>query len=337
MSWSACARTANSCAGFFLDNNLGRAIQPMEGHSGPFLLYYPITIAVGFFPWSVFLPAMGIWLVARLRQTDAWRLPSLLLTCWVGLYVFAFSAAQTKLPGYIVPCFPALALMMGGFVRQFSTGLRVARPAWLGVGLVTLGIAGLAIGIGGVVATRMRLPGEEWLALIGLVPVIGAAIAFALLRRGRPMAASVGLAAMAVTFSTIAFGFVLVRVGGRDEYRAVFAAIERRSANPNIGSFDGVEPSWVFYANRQIQPLTPTGPAPVSEWKITPIPAVEFFAQDQDRFIITTEDGWKWLRKSLPADATLLAESPRFLSTGRWLLIGHESTVAAARSHASSR
>jgi 4-amino-4-deoxy-L-arabinose transferase-like glycosyltransferase len=323
--------------GFFLDNNFGRAMQPMEGHSGPFLLYYPATIALGFFPWSVLLPAMGIWLVTRLRQADPWHSACLLLACWIGLYVVAFSAAQTKLPGYIVPCFPALALLMGGFVREFSTGLRVAPPAWLRVALVTLGVAGLAIGVGGVIATRMRLPGEEWLALIGLVPVIGAGIAFALLWRGRPMAASVGLAAMAVTFSTIAFGFILVRVGGRDEYRAVFAAIERRSRDPHIGSFDGVEPSWVFYANQQIQPLIPAGPTPASEWKVTPLPAGEFFAQDQDRFIITTEDGWKWLRKSLPADARVLADSPRFLSTGRWLLIGHEPAVAAAPSQASSR
>ena len=38
---------------FFWDHNLGRAAQPMEGHSGgPW--FYPVAILVGFFPWSVF-------------------------------------------------------------------------------------------------------------------------------------------------------------------------------------------------------------------------------------------------------------------------------------------
>ncbi len=313
--------------GFFLDNNLGRALQPMEGHGGPFLLYYPVTIAVGFFPWSVFLPALGIWLVAKLRSADPWRPACILLMCWVGLYVTAFSLAQTKLPGYIAPCFPALALLMGGFVRQLSAGVRVARPVWFRIGVATLGIAGVAIGVGGVVAARSRLPGDEWLGLIGLIPVAGAGVAFALLRRGRPLAASVGITAAAVAFSTIVFGFVLVRIGGRDEHRAVIAAIKRRCDDPQIGSFDGIEPSWVFYAERPIQPLTLTGAAP----------AADFFRRDRDRFIITTEQGWKWLQPALPADAKVLADSPRFLSQGRWLLIGHDLPFAAAPSHASSR
>ena len=304
----------------------------MEGHAGPFLLYYPVTITVGLFPWSVLLPAMLIWLVARLRRTDPWRTACCLLTCWAGLYIVAFSVAQTKLPGYIVPCFPALALLMGGFVRQVSAGVRVAPPVWLRAGLATLGIAGLAIGVGGVIAARIRLPGQEWLGLIGAVPMVGAGIAFTLLRRGRPLAASVGLAATAVVFCTLAFGVVLVHVGGRQEHRELLTAIERGSHDPHIGSFEGVEPSWVFYAKQPIQPLILSGTAPPVDWKVTPLPAAEYFGRDHDRFIITTEDGWKWLRTVLPVDARVVAESPRFLSSGRWLLIGHDSVILQARS-----
>ena len=39
--------------GFFLEHNLGRATSAMEGHSGG-IWFYPATILVGFFPWSVF-------------------------------------------------------------------------------------------------------------------------------------------------------------------------------------------------------------------------------------------------------------------------------------------
>src|SRR5262249_77196 len=39
---------------FFLEHNLNRARQPLEGHSGP-IFFYLIAILPGFFPWSVFL------------------------------------------------------------------------------------------------------------------------------------------------------------------------------------------------------------------------------------------------------------------------------------------
>ena len=46
---------------FFWEHNLGRAAQPMEGHSGG-LWYYPVAILVGFFPWSVFaVPVARTW------------------------------------------------------------------------------------------------------------------------------------------------------------------------------------------------------------------------------------------------------------------------------------
>ena len=108
-------------------------------------------------------------------------------------------------------------------------------------------------------------------------------------------------------------------------HQAVCAAIRTNSKDPHIGSFGGVEPSWVFYVKQPIQPLSLTDevPAECYDWKVKPIRAADFFAQGRDQFIITTNQEWEWLRPTLPADAQVLAESPRFLRKGRWLLIGH--------------
>ena len=44
---------------FFGRHIIGRALSPMEGHGGNFLLYlpyYPAMMIAGFFPWVIFLP-----------------------------------------------------------------------------------------------------------------------------------------------------------------------------------------------------------------------------------------------------------------------------------------
>ena len=50
--------------GFLVDHNIGRAVQSLEGHGGS-VLYYPLALLVGFFPWSVF--AVPVWR-PRLRR-----------------------------------------------------------------------------------------------------------------------------------------------------------------------------------------------------------------------------------------------------------------------------
>src|SRR5690606_15410206 len=44
-------------SGFFWEHNVNRALQPMEGHRGS-ILYYPVALLVGFFPWSVLTAPM---------------------------------------------------------------------------------------------------------------------------------------------------------------------------------------------------------------------------------------------------------------------------------------
>lgn len=310
--------------GFFLEHHLQRALHPMEDHSGPFLLYYLATIAGGFFPWSVFLIPLVVWLVSQFRQGDSSRMACLFCLCWVGVYVVIFSLASTKLPGYITPCFPALSLLMGHFMCRLSAAEKV--PAlWTIWGVVVLGGAGLAGTFGYVVVARLLLPGEECLGLIGLILVFGAVAAFILLQQRRLRAASVSLLVTAIAFQTTVFGVGLVRLGGNEGQRALCAAITRHANNPRLGGFGSLEPSWVFYAQRAIQPLTlkPLPELPPNPWKARPIQAAEFLGQGGDRLIITNDVDWQRLQPTLPADVRILAESPSGRGKGRWLLIGH--------------
>ena len=70
--------------------------------------YFFLVLGIGFLPWSFFIPvtAKNLW---NRTFTGA----NLLLTLWVILPFAFFSASNAKLPHYILPIYPALAILTG--------------------------------------------------------------------------------------------------------------------------------------------------------------------------------------------------------------------------------
>jgi 4-amino-4-deoxy-L-arabinose transferase-like glycosyltransferase len=95
-------------ATFFVHEHLRRVAQAMQGHGGPFWIYLPM-IALGFFPWVMFLPA-GLLRSPRAEAAACWRV---LCLVWIACVLVVFSMVRTKLPGYITPLFPPMALLVG--------------------------------------------------------------------------------------------------------------------------------------------------------------------------------------------------------------------------------
>ncbi len=70
--------------------------------------YFFLVLGIGFLPWSFFIPvtAKNLW---NRTFTGA----NLFLTLWVILPFAFFSASNAKLPHYILPIYPALAILTG--------------------------------------------------------------------------------------------------------------------------------------------------------------------------------------------------------------------------------
>jgi 4-amino-4-deoxy-L-arabinose transferase-like glycosyltransferase len=88
----------------------------MQGHGGP-IYSYVLVVLVGFLPWSPF----GVLAIRRagLRGTDDERSRFLRLFVTFGAITFVFfSIAATKLPSYIFPVFPTLALLTGDLLAR---------------------------------------------------------------------------------------------------------------------------------------------------------------------------------------------------------------------------
>lgn len=129
---------------FWLRDNLGRFLQPLEGHGGPILYYVPVLL-LGFFPWSGLLTGV-LDRRSYARDPVGWG-----LWAWGGGVLLFFSLSATKLPSYLLPALPAFALLIVRAPRfPDSVGSRVSQWLTAGAGAVLLLAAVIA-------ASRLRM------------------------------------------------------------------------------------------------------------------------------------------------------------------------------------
>jgi 4-amino-4-deoxy-L-arabinose transferase-like glycosyltransferase len=96
---------------FFLNHNLSRFFSTIHQHPGPLYYYIPILLC-SLFPWSGLAVAALIRLAPRREPVDR------LLLIWLLAPLVFFSAAGSKLPGYVLPCLPPLALLAGRLAAE---------------------------------------------------------------------------------------------------------------------------------------------------------------------------------------------------------------------------
>ena len=299
--------------GFLLEHNLGRAMRPMEGHNGS-ILYYPAAVLFGFFPWSVFMLPLLLHGVQQARSRRGVSPAYTLAFCWLGVYLGVFSVAQTKLPSYITPCYPGLALLAAAYVHDWTRRSVTAPRLWSRAALGSLAAVGIVICIALPIVAHRYLPGEEWLGVLGLIPLVGAAVSLYFSERDDARKAALSFAAMAVLLSTGILGWMTGQIDRHQQSDRILSAIRQLPQPSEIASYGCLEPSWVFYARQ-----------PITELQQEPR---DFLAAGPHRCVITTDDRWKELQPELPAGVTRLAEVPYFLKDERLVLLGWPAAAA---------
>ncbi|OGW74955.1 MAG: hypothetical protein A2Z72_07490 [Omnitrophica bacterium RBG_13_46_9] len=139
---------------FFGFHNVIRFLEPEHKWGDVFYYYFP-NVIVGFFPWIMFLP-LGIWQVFR-EENRRFRKAGIFLITWFLVIFTFFSFSRTKLPTYIFPLYPALALLTGRFWGIFldkglTQKMERAMKGFLGIFLIS--IAGGMIGLSVITAKR---------------------------------------------------------------------------------------------------------------------------------------------------------------------------------------
>lgn len=242
---------------FFLELNFGSFLSETSHHPEPLHYYVPALLG-GFFPWSFFLPAALVRAWQRRGEDDHGGTTFSLL--WAGLYFAFFSAAESKLPTYILPIFPPLALLVGRLWQELASaptpGLRKA-VLWSFAPFLLLPLAAI------VAVQTHRLPLLEMAARYGLSlaeaasPLValsvGLAAAFALVLAGRSRAGFAGIAISFAAFIALFASFIVPLMSERRSSREV--AIQLDALLPEgepIACYSSIRDSALFYTDRKL-------------------------------------------------------------------------------------
>jgi 4-amino-4-deoxy-L-arabinose transferase-like glycosyltransferase len=130
---------------FFFHQNLGR-FEGTVNHQQPVWWYIPVFFC-GYLPWTVFLMA-GLPYIKRLWLKRTWTHRQRLMIfsiSWLAFVLVLFSFVPTKLPTYIVPLSPALAILVGLYL-DFLVRIR-GRKALIAFSLCILAAASAPLAV----------------------------------------------------------------------------------------------------------------------------------------------------------------------------------------------
>jgi 4-amino-4-deoxy-L-arabinose transferase-like glycosyltransferase len=170
-----------TAVGYYLFN---RFFGVVENQPGPWWYYGPVLL-LGAMPWTALIPPAIAGLLRRRHE-----MASQVILLWCGLVVAFYSAAGTKLPNYILPVYPVLAIGIARLLRDLlddPAGARSAPARWAAA---LLPIPSIFFAVAVVVYGSIKYPDEARalagpLALVAGVLTGGPLVAWGLLLRGR--------------------------------------------------------------------------------------------------------------------------------------------------------
>lgn len=308
---------------FFGTHNVGRFLNPMDNHRGSIFYYLPATLA-GFFPWSMFAIPVALLAVRRVLAEPVVSRPQLFLLCWITVVFGFFSLASTKLPSYVLPAYPALALLTADWLIAWRNRDAAIWSGWPRISWGVLALVGVAVLLGvpslGLnwegrsLAERVNLhPGVLGdavpLALIGLIPLLTAAFgSWCLWRQDRSQA----LLSLAVGNGAFCLGLLGAGASTVDRHQftdEIVHVADATGVQPTpLGTFCYFQPSMSFYAR---QPLV----------RCQQIAEAEAHLRDAQGLLIMTDAGRAVFEEQSECSLEVVAIRPNFPRPGDLYLV----------------
>jgi 4-amino-4-deoxy-L-arabinose transferase-like glycosyltransferase len=188
---------------FFIHEHVERFLTTQHNRVQPGWYFGPILL-LGLLPWSLLalhrLP--GAWAADRRGRFR----PRVLLIAWCVVVFGFFSVSGSKLPSYIVPMFPALALLLGDRLRDISPRALAGHAALIAV-LAVVALAAVSHAAGRDDPETPRAMAQAyaiWLQAAAGAMLLAALAAAALAVRRRTFAALLSIAAGGAVAATLA-------------------------------------------------------------------------------------------------------------------------------------
>jgi 4-amino-4-deoxy-L-arabinose transferase-like glycosyltransferase len=154
---------------YIVHHHIMRFLGKEFGHNAPFWAYLPVLL-IGLFPWFV----IGVWAGWQSLRASRSRPPAAepdrslaMWALWAVVIIVFFSLGKSKLPGYIQPATPALALLAA---VRLDRAWSARRGLTRGEGIV-IGATGLLLGV-----LLLTAGGLGWWWRSQPVPTIGSRV-----------------------------------------------------------------------------------------------------------------------------------------------------------------
>ena len=267
----AYARAAGggSLSTVLLRENITRFLQAWNNVQ-PWWFYFG-RFPSSFLPWAVFLPAAA-WAGVRLARPE--ERPALRwLALWFGVVFAFFSASSGKRTVYLLPLFPAAALLVG-----WTLAVALPRAGRAGVRAFRLSAAPLLLllVVAAVAAPLLLFPLHPTVRVPAMVAsalfALGAAALTVPVVRGRPVAFLGGLVGLCVALLLLSEHILLPRLNPYQNFRQ--AAAELAAVVPPTARLASAEPRrevLFFYSGRRGGRVT--SPEEVVDFLAAPGPA----------------------------------------------------------------
>jgi len=285
---------------FFIHEHVERFLSPGHRREGAWY-YFLVLLIPGVLPWLGWLPQA---LAAGARRAPGRFQPRLLLLLWFAVIFVFFSVSTSKLPGYIVPVFPALALLTALCLDAAGRRPHMVAAALLAVtGAVLAAAAPVALATGGGGATPHLLRSyQPWLVCAGGVMMAGGCLAWRHAARGRrdPTVLTMAVAGFLATHLVVA-GF---EAYGKDRAGTALLPAIRSELTPatTLYAVGRYEQSLTFYLGR---------PAILVDY----VDEFAFGLQHEPHLALSTLDAFvaRWLRDAADGKPGLAIASPEMV------------------------
>ena len=251
---------------FIFQHNFERYLTPVFQHKQPFWFFGPI-IVLALLPWSAFLIG-SLQEGLRLGRAKSWATsPGFFFTCWAIFPIIFFSFSQSKLPGYILPAVPALALIacLGG-IRAFQRGRSNAVVICIATAVIWIVLAGVLLRVArsSSISTAQLLSAWLFVGAIGLAVVAAVSLVVAGMRTD--LRQTVAICCLSVVVAVEIANIVVLPAVDPFISARPYAALLLNDLHPDRIFVFQLKRTWnyglAFYLHRELPEWSPEDPNP---------------------------------------------------------------------------
>jgi 4-amino-4-deoxy-L-arabinose transferase-like glycosyltransferase len=233
---------------FFIHEHFERFLTKVHGRYQPPWFFLPVLFGV-MLPWSFFIPTALTRVWQERKETGADT--RLFLVLWAAIIFAFFSKSDSKLVPYILPVYPALALLLGTtFAAALERGFApLKKPA------LVLSAVNIILGIGSMVYPHLardpKISAGGGMIMGGFLCLLGiAALKNAVSSKTAPLIA--GLAITALLVGIFVPPVIYERIAKQKSARELALLIKQKAAKDAVIATFGYAQGLPFYAQRRV-------------------------------------------------------------------------------------